>query len=57
MLLTKIRMDRLEWSDTNLVPGEEQVNLQPGIAVYDGQDKVTASFYPNINIRCDILAF
>lgn len=50
MLLTKIRMDRLEWSDTNLVPGEEQVNLQPGIAVYDGQDKVTASFYPNIKI-------
>lgn len=39
MLLTKFRMDRLEWSDTNLVPGEEQVNLQPGIAIYDGQDK------------------
>lgn len=50
MLLTKFRMDRLEWSDTNLVPGEEQVNLQPGIAIYDGQDKVATSFYPNINI-------
>ncbi|XP_048779088.2 vacuolar protein-sorting-associated protein 36-like [Ostrea edulis] len=32
-------MDRLEWSDTNLVPGEEGVNFQSGIAIYDGQDK------------------
>jgi hypothetical protein len=36
----KLKMDRLEWSDTNFVPGEEGVNFQTGIAIYDGQDKV-----------------
>ena len=37
-------MDRFEWGDTNLVPGEEQVNFQTGIAIYDGQDKVNAKY-------------
>lgn len=39
-----IVMDRFEWGDTNLVPGEEQVNFQTGIAIYDGQDKVNAKY-------------
>ncbi|XP_069131162.1 vacuolar protein-sorting-associated protein 36-like [Argopecten irradians] len=34
-------MDRFEWGDDSLIPGERQVLQQRGVALYDGYDKTS----------------
>lgn len=38
--LSQKAMDRFEWCDGNLYTGEQLVEQQAGVALYDGNEKV-----------------
>ena len=50
-------MDRFEWSDGLLAPAEMLVAQQPGVRVYDGEDKVKIMMCRNRQIFDNLSIF